>query len=186
MSGSANTSALSTPMNTASSVASLASGPTMLAECKQAILHLGGTWPPVGTKTTSDRSASRATFTDKENSGFLAAILTASTKAELIKLCAERTRLEGFRLGSYTRYRTTTKNSTCSLHESSEWQPDPKTAARIEELRTKRLECFRWFAEATKRWTTYQAENKYGRKREEFDAICHELYELTGDQRYKR
>ena len=185
MTGSANTSEPSTQTKTGWSVASLASGPTMLHECMQAILHLGGTWPCDGMKITSGRSASPAIFTDKENSGFLAAILTASTKAELMKLCNERTRVESFRLGSYTHYRTTTKNSTCNWPGTKELPFDHQKMERIEQLRSERLEHFRWFAHATKRWTEYRKNNEYGNQRKAFDRVNHELFMLTGDTRYK-
>lgn len=182
MSGSANTSAPSTQTSTALSVASLASGPTMLAACKQAILHLGGTWPPAGTKTTSDRSASPATFTDKENSGFLAAISTASSPAELKRLCDERTNLESLRRWSSNNWRDTIEMP------GKKWAPinglSKEEAIRVHRLKTERMTLLMWFDANSSITTDGRDSWIWAKKSREFQQINKELLCLTGKKQY--
>lgn len=170
-------------MSTALSVASLASGPTMLAECKQAILLLGGTWPPVGTKTTSDRSASPAIFTAKENSGFLAAISTASSKEELKRLCDERTSLESLRRWSWSNWRSIIKMP------GKKWARikglSNEEAIRVHRLRVERVKLFEYFEKEAQVFKGKKnAEAAYQRNSKRLTEVCFELKMLTGKDQY--
>ena len=172
-------------MNTASCAASLASGPTMLAECKQAILHLGGTWPPAGTKTTSDRSASPAIFTAKENSGYLAAISTASSKEELQRLCDERTSLESLRRWSWSNWRSIIKMP------GKKWARikglSNEEAIRVHRLRVERLQLFEFFEKESQVYKGKRnSEPKYQRNSKRLTEINFELRMLTGKEQYHR
>ena len=182
MSGSANTSEASTPIMTASCPVSLADGTTMLAACKQAILLQGGTWPPDGTRTTSDRSASRATSTTKDDSGFLAKVLTASSPDELRRLCNERNEEEGLPLLSWNHSLPATGPLGKKWHPISGLSKDQ--AIRVHRLRKERHDLFYWFLDnhgnqAHQSWA-------YNSRKERLQAINFELTELTGLPQYSK
>ena len=86
--GSAGTSGPSTQARTTTSSASPASGSIWSGSLKQAILLLGGTWPPAGTKITSGPSATAATSQDKDSSGYLVDTSIVSERERLRKLCS--------------------------------------------------------------------------------------------------
>ena len=115
----------------------------MLAACKQAILHHGGTWPPAGTKTTSGRSASPAIFSDKENSGYLARLSIASSREELLMLCNERGAIAS------TRARSLQTSQTTTDEPGKRWRSisglSKGEAIQVYRLRHERLELLHWF-----------------------------------------
>lgn len=182
MSGLANTSAPSTQTSTVLSVASHASGPTMLHECKQAILLHGGTWPPVGTKTTSGPSVSPATFTAKENSGFLAAISTASSPDELRRLCEERTILENSRLLNLSNWRDTIEMPGKGWGRKSGWSKED--AIRAHRLRKERLELYEWFDANDQLYKQRGGEAQYTKRSRRVREINIELKQITGRVQY--
>jgi hypothetical protein len=182
MSGLANTSARSTQTSTVLSVASHASGPTMLHECKQAILLHGGTWPPAGTKTTSGRSASPATFTAKENSGFLAAISTASSPDELRRLCDERTSLESSRLLNLSNWRDTIEMPGKKWGRIKGLSNDQ--AIRVHRLRKERLELYQWFESHDQLYKQQGGETQYTKRSRRVREINIELKQITGRVQY--
>lgn len=154
----------------------------MLAECKQAILLLGGTWPPVGTKTTSGPSASPATFTAKENSGFLAAISTASSKEELKRLCDERTSLESLRRLNLSNWQSTIEMP------GKKWGRikglSNEEAIRVHRLKVERVNLLTWFDD-NKSMTTGGRDNwAWTKKNREFQRVNEELKRLTGKSQY--
>ena len=79
----------STPTGTVGSDASLARVSIWSGTLKQEILLLGGTWPPVGTKTTSGCSATGATSQTKADSGDLVRRLIESSPGEQRRLWQE-------------------------------------------------------------------------------------------------
>jgi hypothetical protein len=182
MSGSANTSERNTQTMMAYCPASLADGSTMLSICIQDILQVGGTWPPVGMKITSGHSASPATSSTKDSSGFLEKILTASSPAELRRLCDERSKQENTqRLSSMTSPNTTAK-------PGKNWQPikglSKGAATQVHRLRKERHKLFYWFLDnqgnqANHSWA-------YHSRKERLQAINFELTELTGLPQYSK
>lgn len=182
MSTSANTSEASTPIMTASCPVSLADGTTMLAACKQAILLQGGTWPPDGTRTTSGRSASAATSTTKDDSGFLESVLTASSPDELRRLCDERNKASATPLLNSNHLLPSTGPLGKKWHPISGLSKDQ--AIRVHRLRKERHELFFWFLEnhgnqAHQSWA-------YNSRKERLLAINFELTELTGLPQYSK
>jgi len=182
MSGLANTSEASTPITTASCPASLADGATMLAECKQAILLQGGTWPPDGTKTTSGRSASLATSTTKGDNGFLEKVLTASSPAELKRLCDERNKEESIQRMSWT----PSPSNIGPL--GKKWHPikglSKDQAIRVFHLRTERVELMIWFKNNQEQSTSNAWQWTCNTKR--FMKVCYELRQLTNLAQYSK
>ena len=183
MSGSANTFAPSMQMQMASSAVSHASGPTMLAECKQAILQAGGTWPPDGTRTTSGRSASPATFTDTENSGFLDAISMASSPAELKRLCDERTNLESSRLLNLMSWPSITEANTFGWHRIKGLSHED--SIRVLRLRKERRDLLTFFDETAGQYLHPDFRAKYHVAYRRLTELQQELYELTELRQYQ-
>lgn len=183
MSGSVNTYAPSMQMQMESSAVSLASGPIMLSECKQAILRAGGTWPPDGTRITSDHNASRATFTDTENSGFLDAISMASSKEELKRLCDERTNLENTRLLNSTSWQSIIEDNTSTWRRINGLSKDQAT--RVWRLRKRRIELLHWFDSVRVDYLDVSKAPNYHRHHVELKQIQEELYALTGINQYQ-
>ena len=182
MSGSLNTSADITPTSGASCPVSLADGTTMLARCKQAILHHGGTWPPAGTKTTSGRSASPAIFSDKENSGYLARLSIASSREELLMLCNERGAIASTRARSLQTSQTTTDEPGKHWRRISGLSKGE--AIQVYRLRHERLELLHWF-EANGRGGKYHYSDWMWRKKEwRLKVVCRELVHLTANVAY--
>jgi len=182
MSGSVSTYAPSMQMQMESSAVSHASGPSMLSECKQAILRAGGTWPPDGTKTTSGHNASPATFTDTENNGFLAAISMASSPDELKRLCDERTNLENTRLLNSMNWQSIIEDDTSTWRRINGLSIDQST--RIWRLRKRRIEILKWFDSITQKYADWTKVPNYHRHHVELKQIQDELYELTGINQY--
>lgn len=154
----------------------------MLAECKQAILLLGGTWPPAGTKTTSGRSASPAIFTAKENSGFLAAISTASSPEELRRLCEERGTLESTRRLSLSNWRNTIERPGKKWGRVKGLSNDQ--AIRVHRLKVERWKIFEWFEANPTSIKNPQNSWQWKRRDEELQRINYELKVITGKQQY--
>jgi hypothetical protein len=179
MSTSVNTSEASTPITMASCPVSLADGTTMLAECKQAILHHGGTWPPAGTKTTSGRSASAATCTTKDDSGFLAKVLTASSPEELRRLCNERNRQDVLQRMSLMSSHDITANLGSKWHPISGLSKDQ--AIEVFRLRTERVELFEWFRDNIEAsYNSWQ----WSKNSERLQRVNYQLMEITKLKQY--
>lgn len=182
MNGSRNGSADVTPTSGASCPVSLADGVTMLAACKQAILHQGGTWPPDGTKTTSDRSASPAIFSDKENSGYLARLSMVSSRDELLMLCTERSNIASTRAKSLQISQTTTDEP------GKKWRPikglSTGQAIQVYRLRHERLELLHWFNDNGAAGEHHYSGWTWGKKEWRLQQVCRELVHMTGNIAY--
>lgn len=154
----------------------------MLAACKQAILHHGGTWPPAGTKTTSGRSASPAIFTDKENSGYLARLSMASSRDELLMLCNERSAVAS------TRARSLQTSQTTTDEPGKRWRPisglSKGEAIQVYRLRHERLELLHWFEANGNTGEHHYSSFAWNKKEWRLKVVCRELVHLTGNLAY--
>lgn len=135
-------------------------------------LILGGTQKPMYA-----RNALPAIFTDKENSTFLAAILTVKNPEELRKLCDERTSLERSRLQNFESYMiiTGTRPTKSQNIKASYLTNDQRT--KYDQLRKQRNALLSVTPETSKNT------GKAWRWRE-VKRISRQLYELTGHHGY--
>ena len=93
------------------------------------------TTPRAMTLTMSDLSALPAIFSNRENSGYLAAISTVSSAEELRRLCEERTNLESLRRQSWNIYTDTTKNEQCNTVRSRRYYLTTDQREKYDKLR---------------------------------------------------
>ena len=146
----------------------------------QDILRAGGTWPPAGTRTTSDHSATPATSQTKEDSGDLVRLLIESSPASLKKLW------KGLRAGTVTRptryeqLSTTTRRALRSMNPPSTYRGSAlqgMTDQRVEDLRRERRELI---------WAVADDEQKSNRTHlnNELRHVNNELYDITHDEIY--
>jgi hypothetical protein len=146
------------------------------ANCRQDISHHAAITPHDGIRTTAVHSAFPAIFTTAENNGYLAAISTVKSLAELQKLCNERTAEEGRRWRRWWnlhpglrkwRYTMPPRNVSTGLQLEDD---------EIETLKHERLSAYRELV-------LTDAERK--RNRERRHKINQRLFELTGNYVYK-
>jgi len=156
--------------------ASLANELRMSANCRPDISRRDAITPHDGIRTTAGHSAFPAIFTEAENNGYLASILTAKNPEELRTLCEQRSREENKRWRNWWnlhpglrkwRYTIQPQNTSTGLrmHEDE-----------IEELKHQRLSLYRELV-------TTDSERR--RNREMRTEINKRLFELTGDHAYQ-
>lgn len=105
-----------------------------------AISHREGL-PPLGTSLTMSHSnALPAIFSEAENSGFLAEILTCKSPAALRKLCNKRSKVEATRLANYETYTTIIGRSPKGTHKERKSPLTAKQRERYDALRAERYE----------------------------------------------
>jgi hypothetical protein len=123
------------------------------------------------------RNALPAIFTDKENSGFLAAILTVKNQDELRKLCDERTKLENSRLQNYETYMIITGLRPIDSRSTNPFCLTSDQRAKYDQLRQQRNELLREDP------ALYKTDGKDWRWKK-FQRVSKELYQLTGHHGY--
>lgn len=176
MNGSANTSDTERQTRTAQQSAGHADDVTMLGISKQDILHLGGTWPPVGTTqrmatATYSHNALPAICTNKGDSGISVDDLTKLSKAELRRLCEIQDRLERTEWRSYDSSLIITRHKP----RDSFWRNLPSMSEQIKQQHINELR------DARRRLMLAEHTTQYSytmRKIEE------KLYALTGNLIY--
>jgi hypothetical protein len=144
---------------------------------KPATLPAGGTATLGGTKLMYSRNAFPAIFTDKENSGFLAAILTCKNPDELRTLCDKRTNLESSRLQNYETYMLITGLRPMDSRSTNPFCLTNEERAKYDQLRQQRNELLSVSPEESKN------DGKTWRWRE-VKRISKQLYQLTGHHGY--
>jgi len=130
-----------------------------------------------GSLTMSDRNALPAIFSDKENSGFLDAILTCNSPEELKNLCEQRTRLENSRLQNYETYMIITGMNPYESRNERTSRLNHDKRKLFDELREARNALLNDGPHNNK---TDGKEWRY----KEFKKISRQLYELTGHHGY--
>lgn len=123
------------------------------------------------------RNALPAIFTDKENNGFLAAILTCKNADELRTLCDERTNLESSRLQNYETYMTITGLRPIDSRSTNAYCLTKDQRKQYDQLRQQRNELLSVTPEESKN------DGKVWRWRE-VKRISKQLYQLTGHHGY--
>jgi len=123
------------------------------------------------------RNAFPAIFTDKENSGFLAAILTAKNPDELRTLCDERTNLESSRLQNYETYMLITGLRPIDSRSTNPFCLTKDQRKQYDQLRQQRNELLKEDP------ALHKTDGKDWRWRQ-FKRISKELYQLTGHHGY--
>ena len=180
-----DTSGQSTPTKTEWSSASLATVSIWSGTLKQDILQAGGTWPPAGTRTTSDHSATAATLQTKEGSGDLVRLLIESTPGEQRrlwkKLCPERRTAPT----PYKPLSNTTRKNLQRLKERRTFDGSGHLVRSAEELK----EIVKLKAERKKVMVKHVKAKTHNEKQRLGGRIAilnGQLYDLTGNEIYKR
>ena len=138
MNGSVNTYAGQQQTQTETVPASPVAGHTTPAAYRPDTSQADDTTPRAMTLTMSDLSALPAIFSNRENSGYLAAISTVSSEEELRRLCEERTNLESLRRQSWNIYTDTTKNEQCNTVRSRRYYLTTDQREKYDKLRAER------------------------------------------------
>lgn len=131
-----------------------------------------------GIKTTSERSAFPATFTEQENNGYLDALSNVSSREELIRLCNERSSTERTRWQSWWSLHPSTRRLLYFTPVSSEWYIRPEDEMQVQELRSERLRILHWLADNSGGGNPWDWASNVNR----LDRIKLKLVELTGHQ----
>jgi len=177
MNGSANTYVGKRPTVTVTLTASPAARRCTRPNSKLVISFPAGT-PCIGGKLTmSDRNALPAIFTPKENSGFLAAILTCNSPEELKSLCEQRTKAESSRLQNYETYMIITGMNPYESRSERTSRLGREKRQKYDELREARNALLNAGPD------DYPSNGKEWRWNQ-FKRINKELYELTGHHGY--
>jgi len=177
MNGSANTYVGKRPTVTVTLTASPAARRCTRPNSKLVISFPAGT-PCIGGKLTmSDRNALPAIFTPKENSGFLAAILTCNSPEELKSLCEQRTKAESLRLQNYETYMIITGMNPYESRSERTSRLGREKRQKYDELREARNALLNAGPD------DYPSNGKEWRWNQ-FKRINKELYELTGHHGY--
>ena len=156
--------------DTATHGASPAESRTTSPTCSADISPLAAFGLPAGIRTTAAYSAFPATFTERENSGFLDAVSKVSSRDELIRLCKERDTLERTRWQSWWKWHECSRRVREFSPVASEWYIRPEDRDEVEELRALRIEMLSVD-------TDYRA---YDRDRIKRHSVSARLHELTG------
>ena len=141
-----------------------------------AISHREGL-PPLGTSLTMSHSnALPAIFSEAENNGFLAEILTCKSPAELRNLCNKRSKVEATRLANYETYTTIIGRSPKGTHKERKSPLTTKQRERYDALRAERYELMTELGDKTMKMKT----GRYQR----FRYINIQLHQLTKHHGY--
>ena len=138
--------------------------------CSADISPLDAFGLPAGIRTTAAYSAFPATFTERENSGFLDAISKVNSRDELIRLCSERDTLERTRWQSWWRWHECLKRVQEFSPVASEWYIRPEDQDELEQLRSRRLELLTKYGD-------YKDKSAY---EWHMSKVLVRLYEITG------
>lgn len=125
----------------------------------------------------SDHNALPAIFTPKENSGFLAAILTCNNPDELRSLCTQRTKQESSRLQNYETYMIITGMNPYESRSERTSRLAQDKRQRYDELREARNALLSDDPAVDK-------SNGKDWRWNQFKRISKQLYELTGHHGY--
>ena len=123
------------------------------------------------------RNALPAIFTDKENNGFLAAILTCNSPAELKELCDERTKIESSRLQNYETYMIITGLRPIDSRSTNPFCLTSDQREQYDQLRQQRNELLKDDP------ALYKTDGRDWRWRQ-FKRLSKQLYQLTGHHGY--
>lgn len=145
---------------------------------RRGISSVDDSQPLVGAQITLSRNALPAIFTDRENNGFLAAVLKAKSQEELKSLCEKRTKVESSRYASYETYTTIIGQRPSTLQKPKTYNLNKKQRAKYDKLRNQRLDLL------NVRMVSNIKELNYGNRWEVFKRISRELYDLTGHYGY--
>lgn len=156
--------------DTATPGASPAEKKTTSPTCSADISPLDAFGLPAGIRTTAAYSAFPATFTERENSGFLDAVSKVSSRDELIRLCSERDTLERTRWQSWWRWHECLKRVQEFSPVASEWYIRPEDQDELEQLRSRRLELLTKYGDYKDK-STYEWH---------MSKVLVRLYEITG------
>ena len=126
--------------DTATHGASPAEKKTTSPTCSADISPLDAFGLHAGIRTTAAYSAFPATFTEAENSGYLAAISNVKSREELMQLCNERDTLERTRWQSWWRWHECSRRVREFSPVASEWYIRPEDRDEVERLRSERLQ----------------------------------------------
>lgn len=138
--------------------------------CSADISPLDAFGLPAGIRTTAAYSAFPATFTERENSGFLDAVSKVNSREELIRLCSERDTLERTRWQSWWRWHECLKRVQEFSPVASEWYIRPEDQDELQELRSRRLELLTKYGDYKDK-STYEWH---------MSKVLVRLYEITG------
>ena len=128
-----------------------------------------------GCLTMSRHNAMPAIFTDTENSGYLAELLTVESPEELRRLCSSRSKVEATRLASYDTYTSLTGIKQRRTHKERKLLLNHDDRVIYDELRAER---FKVMDEVTQPGPSiYTRLNRFRR-------VNRELYNLTGHHGY--
>ena len=156
--------------DTASPAASPAESRTTSPACSADISPLDAFGLPVGIRTTAAYSAFPATFTERENSGYLDAVSSVKSRDELMQLCTERDTLERTRWQSWWRWHECSKRVQEFSPVASEWYIRPEDQDELEQLRSRRLELLTKYGDYKDK-STYEWH---------MSKVLVRLYEITG------
>lgn len=156
--------------DTATPGASPAESRTTSPTCSADISPLDAFGLPAGIRTTAAYSAFPATFTERENSGFLDAVSKVNSREELMQLCSERDTLERTRWQSWWRWHECLKRVQEFSPVASEWYIRPEDQDELEQLRSRRLELLTKYGD-------YKDKSAY---EWHMSKVLVRLYEITG------
>ena len=164
------------PMRMVTRIASPVASRCTLANSIVAISHRENICPLGSSLTMSHHNAMPAIFTDTENNGFLAAILTCKSRAALRRLCNERSKAEATRLASYVTYLSITNRQLTNNHKERKLPLSQEQRERYDELRAARFAVMDELAE--------DSAVQYKSRCYRFQKISNELYLLTKHNGY--
>jgi hypothetical protein len=161
--------------DTASPAASPAESRTTSPACSADISPLAAFGLPVGIRTTAAYSAYPATFTEAENSGYLAALSNVKSRDELMQLCSERSTTERTRWQSWWTWHECLKRVQEFSPVANEWYIRPEDQDELKQLRSERLTLL----VEHRQWKDQHALDRKVRQ------VTGRLYELTGHHAFK-
>ena len=162
-------------IDTASPAASPAESRTTSPACSADISPLAAFGLPAGIRTTAAYSAYPATFTEQENSGFLAALSNVKSREELMQLCSERSTTERTRWQSWWTWHECLKRVQEFSPVANEWYIRPEDQDELKQLRSERLTLL----VEHRQWKDQHALDRKVRQ------VTGRLYELTGHHAFK-
>ena len=161
--------------DTASHGASPAESRTTSPACSADISPLDAFGLPAGIRTTAAYSAYPATFTEAENSGFLAALSNVKSRDELMQLCSERSITERTRWQSWWTWHECSRRVQEFSPVANEWYIRPEDQDEVQRLRSERLTLL----VEHRQWKDQHALDRKVRQ------VTGRLYELTGHHAFK-